>query len=149
MQLQPYVFFYGRCQEALDFYKSVFGGAYEVMRVGDSPMKEHMPPGSDNLVMHASFKADGLSLLCADGPVKALVDLAVEPEHRRGHGALYDALNNGRMDLVRLRRALAGVPLPRAADSPDQMISCRRISAPVASPTVCTKRTGSSIFHAT
>jgi hypothetical protein len=28
--------------------------------------------------------------LCTDGPVKTLVDLALAPEHRRGHGALYD-----------------------------------------------------------
>ena len=69
MQLQPYVFFYGRCQEALDFYKTVFGGTYEAMRVGDAPadVKEHMPPGSDKLIMHASFTAPGISFLCADG----------------------------------------------------------------------------------
>jgi DDE superfamily endonuclease len=38
------------------------------------------------------------------------------PEHRRGHGALYDAVNQGRIDIARLRRSLAGLPLPRAAD---------------------------------
>ena len=37
-------------------------------------------------------------------------------EHRRGHGAMYDALNHGRVDPQRLRRALAALPLPRAAD---------------------------------
>jgi hypothetical protein len=56
------------------------------------------------------------SLLCTDGPVKALVDLALAPEHRRGHGALYDGLNAGRLDLARLRRALGGLPVPRTAD---------------------------------
>ncbi|MFI0219903.1 transposase [Streptomyces lydicus] len=48
------------------------------------------------------------ALLCADGPVRTLVDLALAPEHRRGHGALYDGLNQGRNDIARLRRALAG-----------------------------------------
>ncbi|MCQ1580602.1 transposase [Streptomyces parvus] len=43
-------------------------------------------------------------------------DLALAPEHRRGHGALYGGLNQGRIYVARLRRALAGVPLPRAAD---------------------------------
>ncbi|XVS67642.1 transposase [Actinosynnema sp. CA-299493] len=38
------------------------------------------------------------------------------PEHRRGHGGLHDAVNNGRIDPDRLRDALAGLPLPRAAD---------------------------------
>ncbi|MCQ8832111.1 transposase, partial [Streptomyces malaysiensis] len=56
------------------------------------------------------------ALLCTDGPVKTLVDLALAPEHRRGHGALYGGLNRGHIDVERLRRAVAGVPLPRAAD---------------------------------
>ncbi|GAA5707623.1 hypothetical protein AQJ43_35930 [Streptomyces avermitilis] len=33
------------------------------------------------------------ALLCADGPVTALVDLTLTAAHRRGHGAMYDALN--------------------------------------------------------
>ncbi|GAA1222404.1 hypothetical protein GCM10009665_10790 [Kitasatospora nipponensis] len=54
-------------------------------------------------------------MLCTDGPVKTLVGLALAPEHRRGHGALYGALNRGRLDVERLRAELAGLPLPRAA----------------------------------
>jgi hypothetical protein len=56
------------------------------------------------------------AVLCADGPVKTLVGLSLAPEHRRGHGALYDAVNAGRVSVARLRRSLAGLPLPRAAD---------------------------------
>lgn len=54
--------------------------------------------------------------LYTDGPVRSLVDLALAPEHRWGHGALYAGLHRGRLDLARLRRVLAGVPLPRASD---------------------------------
>ncbi|GHJ39446.1 hypothetical protein Sm713_82640 [Streptomyces sp. TS71-3] len=57
------------------------------------------------------------AMLCADGPVKTLVSLALVPEYRRGHGSLYAGLNRGRMDVGRLRRALVSVPLPKAADS--------------------------------
>src|SRR3954463_15748411 len=53
------------------------------------------------------------ALLCADGPVQTLVGLCLTPEHRRGHGALYDAVNVGRVDVERLRRVLAGLPLSR------------------------------------
>jgi hypothetical protein len=53
------------------------------------------------------------AVLCADGPVKTLVGLSLVPEHRRGHGALYDAVNHGDLDVARLRVALAKVPLPR------------------------------------
>ncbi|MFI1585092.1 NF041680 family putative transposase [Embleya sp. NPDC020630] len=56
------------------------------------------------------------AVLCADGPVRTLVGLSLAPEHRRGHGALYDAVNGGRIDTDRLRDALARMPLPRAAD---------------------------------
>ncbi len=42
---------------------------------------------------------------------------ALEPEHRRGHGALYGGLNRGRIEVARLRRVLASVTLPRAANS--------------------------------
>jgi DDE superfamily endonuclease len=56
------------------------------------------------------------AVLCADGPVKTLAGLSLAPEHRRGHGALYDAVNHGRIDIARLRRSLAGLPLPRSAD---------------------------------
>ncbi|HVK34284.1 MAG TPA: transposase, partial [Microlunatus sp.] len=56
------------------------------------------------------------ALLCADGPVRTLVDLSLVPEHRRGHGALYGGLNHGKIEIARLRRAVAGLPLPRVAD---------------------------------
>jgi hypothetical protein len=56
------------------------------------------------------------AVLCADGPVTSLVELTLVAEHRRGHGAMYDALNQGRVEPERLRRTLASLRLPRAAD---------------------------------
>jgi hypothetical protein len=50
----------------------------------------------------------GDALLCAAGPVASPVDLSVEPEFRRGHGSVYDALRDGRVDDARLRRLLTG-----------------------------------------
>src|SRR5512140_3228675 len=73
--------------------------------------------------VHSCFtaRADELSeladaVVCADGPVRSLAALSLVAEHRRGHGAVYDAVNHGRIDIARLRRSLAGLPLPRAAD---------------------------------
>jgi uncharacterized glyoxalase superfamily protein PhnB len=48
MELEPYIFFYGRSQEALDFYKGVLGGSYEAT-----------PHEGGAKVMHASFTAPG------------------------------------------------------------------------------------------
>jgi hypothetical protein len=82
------------------------------------------------------------ALLCADGPVKSLVDLTLTAEHRRGHGALYDALNCGRIGTDRLRAELASLPVPRTADG-------RIVLAVDVSPRGCARtrrpaRTGSS-----
>jgi hypothetical protein len=56
------------------------------------------------------------AVLCAGGPVRSLAGLSLVAEHRRGHGALYDAVNRGRVEIGRLRWSLADLPLPRAAD---------------------------------
>src|ERR1700741_5540180 len=56
------------------------------------------------------------AVLCADGPVRALAGLSLAPEHRRGHGALYDAVNHGRVEIGRLRRSRGGLAFPRGGD---------------------------------
>ncbi|WP_406484344.1 NF041680 family putative transposase [Streptomyces microflavus] len=56
------------------------------------------------------------AVLCTDGPVKTLVELSLTAEHRRGHGSMYAGLDRGWLEPARLRRSLAGLPLPRAAD---------------------------------
>src|SRR4051812_27931818 len=56
------------------------------------------------------------ALLCTEAPVKSLVDLTLVAEHRRGHGAMYDGLNQGRINVERLRATLSGLALPRAED---------------------------------
>lgn len=56
------------------------------------------------------------AVLCKDGPVQTVVDLSLEAEHRRGHGALYQALNAGWAEPARLRSLLASLPVPRAVD---------------------------------
>jgi len=48
------------------------------------------------------------ALLCAPGPVTSLPELSLQAVHRRGHGAMYDALACGRLEVDRLRRCLAG-----------------------------------------
>jgi hypothetical protein len=54
--------------------------------------------------------------LCADGPVTSLVELSLEPEHRRGHGSLYEGLNQGRVDIGRFRNVVARQQIPRGDD---------------------------------
>jgi hypothetical protein len=56
------------------------------------------------------------AVLCEDRKVTDLARLSLVPEFGRGHGALYDALDEGRMDIGRLQLALAGLPLPAWKD---------------------------------
>jgi PhnB protein len=72
----PYLFLYGRCAEALEFYKGVFGGSYEAMRTGDAPASAQMPPGAENRIMHASFTSDVVTFMASDGRE----DKAVDPD---------------------------------------------------------------------
>ncbi len=58
------------------------------------------------------------AVLCADHAVTSLVQLCVEPEFTRGHGALYDALSAGRIDDERFFSLLAS-ELPQAVDGPE------------------------------
>jgi hypothetical protein len=56
------------------------------------------------------------AVLCGPGRVTDLARLSLVPEFGRGHGGLHDGLNAGRVGVGRLRRALAGVPLPAWPD---------------------------------
>jgi PhnB protein len=71
MELQPYVFFDGRCEEAIDFYKRALGAQVEMlMRFRDSPDKEARPtsdPAMADKVMHASLRIGSTMLLASDG----------------------------------------------------------------------------------
>ena len=69
--IQPYLFFGGRCEEALDFYKSALGAEVQMlMRYSDcpDPMPEgRLPAGYESKVMHASFKVGSSVILASDG----------------------------------------------------------------------------------
>jgi hypothetical protein len=57
------------------------------------------------------------AMVCASGPVLSPVELSLEPEFRRGHAMVYDALSAGRVDADRLRRVLVGaLPAARAGE---------------------------------
>jgi PhnB protein len=71
MLVQPYLFFDGRCEEAVTFYRSALGAEVEtVMRYKDcpdTPPPGMVPPGSENKVMHACFRIGETSVMASDG----------------------------------------------------------------------------------
>jgi len=66
------------------------------------------------------------AVLCAPGPVTSLVELSLAAEHRRGHGALYDSLNQGRIDIGRFRNVVARQRIPRGKDGRIMLVSVER-----------------------
>jgi PhnB protein len=71
MQVQPYLFFDGRCEEAVEFYRSALGAeVVMMMRFKDSPEPRSpgmVPPGAENKVMHAALRIGDSMVLASDG----------------------------------------------------------------------------------
>ena len=68
MQVQPYLQFDGRCEEAIEFYKSALGAKVEaIMRFKDGPDCMEMPKGTDDKVLHACFRIGDSQIMASDG----------------------------------------------------------------------------------
>ena len=71
MHVQPYLFFDGRCEEAIEFYKSALGAKVEMLlRFKESPEPPApgmVPPGSGDKVMHTSFRIGDTTVMASDG----------------------------------------------------------------------------------
>jgi PhnB protein len=63
-----YLFFNGRCKEAMEFYKSCLGGDLNLSTYGEWPMGAQMPQEKHNQVMHSRLNAGNVQLMGADMP---------------------------------------------------------------------------------
>jgi PhnB protein len=69
MQLNPYLLFNGRCEEAFKFYAECLGGKIETMMPhAGTPMEKHTPPEWRDKILHASLSVDGELLMGSDAP---------------------------------------------------------------------------------
>jgi PhnB protein len=71
MKVEPYLFFDGRCEEAIEFYRKALGADVQMlMRYKDSPEPPQpgmIPPGSENKIMHASLRIGDTIVMVSDG----------------------------------------------------------------------------------
>jgi PhnB protein len=104
MQIQPYLFFDGRCEEAIEFYRKTLGAEVSMlMRVKDSPEPPQpgmYPPGCENKVMHAAFRIGETTLMASDGrcsgkPVFQGFSLSLTVPDEAEAERLFAALGNG------------------------------------------------------
>lgn len=69
MHLNPYLVFKGDCAEAFRFYEKLLGGRIAMMMThGESPMKEQVPPGWQEKILHAELEVGGKSIMGSDAP---------------------------------------------------------------------------------
>ena len=71
MKLEPYLFFNGRCEEAITFYKEALGAEVTLqMRMNEAPEPPPpgaIPPGFENKIMHANLRIGQMNLMVSDG----------------------------------------------------------------------------------
>ncbi len=103
MKIQPYLFFQGRCDEALDLYKAVFDADLKLlMRYRESPEAPPMPlpPGWEEKVMHAELRIGETVLMASDGcgseaPGFEGFSLSVDMPNAEAARRAFDALAEG------------------------------------------------------
>lgn len=73
--VEPYLFFEGRCEEALEFYRQNLGAEVTaLMRYKESPEPAMCPDGSADKIMHAAFRIGNSSIMASDGRCSGKVD---------------------------------------------------------------------------
>lgn len=118
MKIEPYLFFDGRCEEAIEFYKAALGAELLfLMRNADCPEPPPLgtlPPGSEHKVLHASLRIGATVLMMSDGhcggdAVFKGFSLSLDSPDEAGAHRLFDALADG---------GEVGMPLARTFWSP-------------------------------
>ena len=103
MQVQPYLFFDGRCEEALEFYRTALGAADTMlMRWKDMPDPQPgtVPGGSGDKVMHARFRIGDTEIMASDGRCQGQPNfqgfaLSLSPDSAAEARRLFAALAEG------------------------------------------------------
>jgi PhnB protein len=115
MQVQPYLFFDGRCEEAIAFYEKALGAKVQrMMRFKEAPDQSMISPGSGEKVMHADIKVGDSTLLLSDGRNSGHPDF-------KGFGLTIIALGEAEADRVFASLAEGGkvtMPLAQTFFSP-------------------------------
>jgi len=101
MQVQPYLFFDGRCQEAIDFYRQAVGAeVLMLMHFKDCPSPTSVPPGAADKVMHACVRIGETEMFMSDGMCKGSpafqgFSLSISPADDAAAERVFAALGDG------------------------------------------------------
>jgi PhnB protein len=103
MQVKQYLFFDGKCEEAIEFYKKTLGAKVDMMmRFKDNPDPQpgSCPPGAENKVMHAAMHIGDSLVMASDGmaggkPEFKGFSLSVDAKNEAEADRIFNALGQG------------------------------------------------------
>lgn len=101
MAVQPYLFFEGRCDEAIEFYKKAVGAEVGMLiRWKDAPDKSMRTPGNENKIMHASISINNARIMASDGRNSGKPDfkgfsLSLDAKTEADATRMFNALSEG------------------------------------------------------
>lgn len=110
LQVQPYLFFGGRCEEALEFYRNAIGAEVQMMmRYKDSPDPHGMPECFVDKIMHASVRVGSTTLMASDGSCEAPANfegfsLSINVPDEAEADRVYAALSEGGLQTMPLEK---------------------------------------------
>ena len=85
--IQPYLFFNGNCEQAVEFYRKSLGAEVEMMmrykESPEAPPPGSVPPGFENKIMHTSFVVGGTRVMASDGCAQDKPNLKGSPSRSR------------------------------------------------------------------
>ena len=101
MNLELYLFFEGRCDEAIEFYRKALGAeATALMRYRDNPEGGSVPQGREDKVMHANIRIGETTVMLSDGDCSGQTDfrgfsLCLNPTTETEATRMFDGLSEG------------------------------------------------------
>jgi PhnB protein len=133
MQISPYLFFYGRTEEAMKFYQSALGGELDISRNSDSPMGAELPKEWQDKVMHSTLKSDGFDIMASDGredspqAKESNISLAIGLSDEAKAKEVFDKLSAGGTVTMPLEKMFWGALFGQFTDKYgiDWMVNCR------------------------
>jgi PhnB protein len=101
MQVQSYLFFNGRCEEAIEFYKKTLGAKVEMMmRFKEAPDDHNCSPGTEDKIMHSCLRIGDTAVMASDGMAQGKPEfkgfsLTINAKDEADAERLFGALSQG------------------------------------------------------
>jgi PhnB protein len=101
MPIQPYLFFEGRCEEAIEFYQKALGAKVEMlMRFKEAPGDHKCSPGTEDKVMHSCMRIGETAVMASDGMAQGQPEfkgfsLTINAKDKAEAERLFGALSEG------------------------------------------------------